>query len=393
MTSDVPEAVPAFADGRPLPLRDRCAGEVLLVTGFPGFRAHALVRVLAEREPNAELWLVVPPAALESAERALPMLPVGRDRLRVISGEPCAIDLGLSGQTYAELCRRVDRWLSLYQTAETSASRELCFRANLGSAREIVEFAKVAESLSHVTFLSSSLVAAAGPGSGELAEAELAAGQAFQSAAAESLAVAESLLRRRLSEVPVSIVRTPQVLGGPGQTPSVARPSSLHRVLALIASAPGDAALPLPPGSQRFVQALPADFVAEALYAVSVFGTRGHTYHFCDPEPPTLAQLFERVARHLSKRVEHGLDARALGRLLLGGPGLWFSQLGARSLSEWTDGPELARRGGDRLLERAGLRAPSLLGALDAILRETEALSGVQRLDAPRPSTPFEAVA
>ena len=45
----------------------------------------------------------------------------------------------------------------------------------------------------------------------------------------------------------------------------------------------------LPPGASRDVQALPADFVAEALYVVSLLGTRGHTYHFADPEPPSLA--------------------------------------------------------------------------------------------------------
>jgi hypothetical protein len=151
--------------------------------------------------------------------------------------------------------------------------------------------------------------------------------------------------------------------------------------------------LTLPPGASRAVQALPADFVAEALYAVSVLGTRGHTYHFAEPEPPSLAEVLEQAAAHFGKRFEHGFDARALGRMLLNGPGLWLSQQSSRALAEWAEGPRLLTRGGDRLLERSGLRAPSLLGYLDAVLLETEELRRTQGLEERHAVTPFEVVA
>jgi hypothetical protein len=206
------------------------------------------------------------------------------------------------------------------------------------------------------------------------------------------LALAEALLRRRLSDIPLSMVRTPQVLGARGQE-GTPRSSSLHRMLALVAAAPADAILPLPPGSNRVVQALPADFVAQALYAVSVLGTRGHAYHFADPDPPVLAEVFEQAAAHFGKRLEQGFDARALGRLLLSGPGSWLSPQNAGALSEWAEGPQLVTRGGDRLLERAGLRAPSLLAYLDSVLRETEELRRQDRLEARHAALPFEVVA
>jgi nucleoside-diphosphate-sugar epimerase len=390
VTSDAPGAARAAADSREAPLRDHFEGEVVLVTGYPGFRAQALLRVLAEREPNALFWLVVPPTELEAAARALATTSLRRDQLRLIPGEPCAIDLGLSRQTYAELSERVERWFALYQTTDFRGRRELCFRVNLGSAREIAELSKVASSLSHVAFLSSSVVF--GDHQGDAAEEDLALGQGFRSAAAESLALAEALLRRKLAEIPLSIVRTPQVLGARGRE-ALARPSGLHRVLALVAGAPADAPLPLPLGAKRPIQALPADFVAEALYAVSVLGTRGRAYHFADPEPPALAEVLEQAAAHFGKRLESGGGARALGRLLLNGPGAWLSQPSSRDLSEWVEGPQLLTRGGDRLLERAGLRAPSLLGYLDSVLRETEQLLSEQRLEERHATLPFEVVA
>jgi hypothetical protein len=125
---------------------------------------------------------------------------------------------------------------------------------------------------------------------------------------------------------------------------------------------------------------------------VAVLGTRGRTYHFAEREPPSLAEVLDRAARHFGKRFEHGFDARALGRLLLKSPAFWLSQQSSRALSEWAEGPPLLTRGGDRLLERAGLRVPRLLDYLDAILSETDELSS-QKDDSVPPSQPFEVVA
>ena len=298
MTTDAPGAAPARESGGAV-LRDRFADEVVLVTGFPGFRAQALVRVLAEREPNATLWLVVPPTELESAARALSGTTLAPARLRLIPGEPCAIDLGLSRQTYADLAARVDRWFALYQTTEARASRELAFRANVGGAREIAAFSKVAESLAHRGLLGPTS-RVFGDHQGDVAEEDLTVGQGFRSPAAESLALGEALLRRKLADTPVSVVRTPPVLGEQA-VHGAARASGLHRLLALVATAPADQTLPLPPGASRALQALPADFVARvALYAVSVLGTRGHAYHLADPDPPTLAECFGSMRPRIS---------------------------------------------------------------------------------------------
>ncbi len=387
MTSDAPAA----AQQRPGQQLESCLGDdLVLLTGFPSVRARTLLELLLAREPEIAVWLVVPAHELDGAARQLPAAEQQRARVRLIPGEPCAIDLGLSRQTYAELVARVDRWFSVYQTTDSRVSRELCFRVNLGVAREIVELSKVAERLGHVTFVSSSLVF--GDHQGAVAEQELGVGQSFASPAAQSLAVAEALLRRSLADVPVSVVRTPQVLGSRNAAHGK-RACGLHRLLALLASAPADAALPLPPGANRPVQALPADFLAEALYAVSALGTRGHAYHFADPDPPSLAEVLERAASHFGRRVEAGGGARALGRLLFRSPGFWLSQPSARALSDYTEGAQLTTRGGDRLLERAGLRAPRLLSYLDSVLRDTEELMRESRIDEPAASTPFGAVA
>jgi hypothetical protein len=112
-----------------------------------------------------------------------------------------------------------------------------------------------------------------------------------------------------------------------------------------------------------------------------------------DPEPPGLQQVLARAAQHFGKRFELGGGARALGRLLLSGPGFWLSQQSSRALAEGVGGPELLTRAGDRLLERAALRAPSLLEYLDEVLRDTARLIESGALSEPVASTPIGVVA
>ena len=52
-----------------------------LVFRFDAERALALVELLAAREPNAELWLVVPPAEVEKSARLLSTTPLPRPRV------------------------------------------------------------------------------------------------------------------------------------------------------------------------------------------------------------------------------------------------------------------------------------------------------------------------
>ncbi len=368
----------------------RFASEVVLLTGFPSARAEALLRLLLEREPDAEFWLVVAPEHRSAGDRLLAEMVAPASRVRVIAGEPCAIDLGLSGRQYAELTQRIDRFFALYQTTDPRASSELSQRVNLGAAREIVELSRASAQLAHVTFLSSSSVF--GDHQGAVSEEALVIGQRFRSRAEEALALAEALLRRRLADVPLSVVRTHQILGARTHVREP-RATGLYLLLALVASAPKDAPLPLPPGTSRLVQALPADFVAEALYAASALGTRGHVYHFADPEPPTLLRVLQEAATHFGKRLEQRFDPRTLGRLLLTSPGFWLSPRSSRALSEWADGPSvLLTRGGDRLLERADLTTPSLLSYLPQVLRDAEALAREEQPEGTRPRTPAEAV-
>ena len=88
----------------------RSQGEVVLVTGYPSFRARKMVDHLLAAEPTALLYLIVREKFAAEAQAALDQLPrADRERVVVIEGDAAAMDLGLSGKEYRELASRVER--------------------------------------------------------------------------------------------------------------------------------------------------------------------------------------------------------------------------------------------------------------------------------------------
>jgi thioester reductase-like protein len=362
--------------------------EVVLVTGFPGARARALLTLLIEREPDAQIWLVAPEQESAVLSGFLTGTGAASDRVRHIAGEPCAIDLGLARADYLELSERVERWFVMYQTLDPRVPRELALRVNLGGAREVAEFARVAKRLTSVTYASH--VGVFGNHEGLVREDELFVKQSFRAPFEESLARAEALLRRKLADVPLCVLRVPQVLWSRADA-GHEQAFGLYLLLGVVATTPDGVPLLLPPRARRAVHALPADFVAEAAYAVAALGTRGHAYHFAERAAPTLADVLVQAAAHFGKSIESGFDARALGRMLFKHPGLLLPSPGGRQLLEWTgSGAELETRAGDRLLERAGLVPPALLSYLPLVLAAAERLAAERRPPAARGRRPSE---
>src|SRR5262245_10780101 len=93
--------------------------EVLLVSGFPGFRARKLVAWLLENTAFGSLELIVHPRRRAEALAILGELAAG-DRVRLLDGDPGAIDFGLSRSEYLDLGRRVQRVFSMHQVTDAA---------------------------------------------------------------------------------------------------------------------------------------------------------------------------------------------------------------------------------------------------------------------------------
>jgi nucleoside-diphosphate-sugar epimerase len=341
---------------------------VLLVTGFPGLRARALVRLALAAGPELRPVLLVHPRSLERAAAVLANLP-GGERARVLLGDPAAIDFGLGREDYRSVAEEVEIVHDVYQVLDLAAPGEVAEGINVGSAREIIELARVARKLQRVVRHSSVFVS--GDRTGIVLERDLHAHQSFRSRVAASLALSEAMLRRH-REVPLTVVRAAQVVGDT-ESGLVDRLDGLYPLLVFLANAPGDVPLPLPPKIDTPLHLVPVDYVAKAALALGQAPEAlGETFHLVDARPLTTRRLLELAAERFGKRLSGSYGPGFVGSLF-NNPGVGLLAQKLRSVSElitrdvtYDDANAIAR------LEPLGIRCPPLESYLDVLLSHVE---------------------
>lgn len=168
-----------------------------LVLGLPGLVATRVAETLIQRGESVL-------GVVREGERR--PCPAG---VEVVSADPCAIDLGLSGADYTALCARASK--VVFSIDPVAGAGNLERAEPLRAAAELLELARAGAGRLGVVYVSSLFVF--GDAKGPLAETEFEVGQEFPAPLEEALAVAEKLVRRMQRTVPLSVVRTAPVAG------------------------------------------------------------------------------------------------------------------------------------------------------------------------------------
>ena len=342
------------------------AGETLLVTGFPGFHARKLVSYLLGVEPDAKLVLLRRASDSERSSECLSRLePAERARVRELTGDPSALDFGLSGPQYLELAASVER---VYHFASVLEARRRTEAAehNIACAREILEFARAAGGLRGLILLSS--VTVCGTRTGEIREDELRRGQTFRRRLDESLATVELMCARFVS-LPQIVLRPSQIVGD-SQTGDIDSPGFPYPWLAFVDRGPKELVVPVPHRPEAPVQIVPIDFVVRAAHFL---GTRpdayGKRYHLVDSEPPTLKEFLQLAAQACGKRLAENFNPGAFTRGLAAKPGLRMLTQGARGLIDlFVGSPSFDAENARRALDQAGIVCPPVASYLHTLL-------------------------
>jgi thioester reductase-like protein len=295
--------------------------EVVLVTGFPSFRARKMAEQLLRAQPRSLVYAIVQPKFAEQAREIADALPADqRARLVMFEGDAAAIDLGLSGKEYLELAARVDRIHHLAQVTYPGVTRQMAEAVNIGGTREIIELGRACSQLKCIIAHSSAIVS--GNRTGLVLEEELAARQTFRSVVEETLARAERLVRAAMTDLPITVVRPTQIVGD-SRTGEVDRFDGPYLLILLIVSSPQDFPVLLPARGDAPMNLVPIDYVVQA---AQVIGRRpqaiGRTFHLTDPSPLTVREMFQLVARAGGKRLPGGFIPSRLAKALLAAPGL-----------------------------------------------------------------------
>jgi thioester reductase-like protein len=353
-------------------------GEVSLVTGFPSFTAQRLVRRLLEKHPNERIHLLSRAKFLDAATQFLETLGEARNRVDVIEGDVCDMDLGLGGGEYKALAAELT---AIHHTAAVyylGAKRELVERVNIDGTRTVLELAADCSKLRRLVHWSTAQVS--GSRSGVILEEELDCGQRFRNVYEETKFKAELLVRDAGRRLPITTLR-PGVIVGDSGTGEIDKFDGPYYLLVLIVSSPVNVSLPLPGRGSAPLNLVPIDFVVNAAVALADDPrAAGGTFHLTDPCPFSARAVYEIVAQRADRKAPRGVIPTGLARALLKAPGI--ERLARAPLAFLEAFNHLALyncRHTLALLSEAGVRCPPFDDYVDNLVRYVREVQAQKR--------------
>lgn len=291
-----------------------------LVTGFPAFSARRLADYLLER---GEKVFLLCQAKFEDAARDLATEAKEKGRpgqLEILVGDVLNIDMGLSGRELKQVSREVKR---IHHTAAIyylGVAAGLTERVNVDGTRNVLDVAADLAHLDRFVFHSTAFVA--GDRTGVILEDELEGGQNFRNAYERTKYEAERLVRARMKDLPISVVR-PSVIVGDSKTGRIDRMDGPYFLIKTILNFPMDVALPLPEGGAYPLNMVPVDYVVAAAEVISRDpGAAGKTFHLTDPNPLSARRVFDIIADNAGRKRPKGSIPSLAFRYLLRLPGV-----------------------------------------------------------------------
>ena len=290
--------------------------DVALVTGFPYFTARRMIAKILAADARSRVLLLVREKFREEAEAFAAALPVKeRRRLRILVGDVCDIDLGLSGEEYREVAAEVTTIYHIASAYYLRIPRDTALRVNVGGTRHIIELAGACRRLERLCHFSAASVS--GTRKGVIMEDELEMRQRFHNVYEETKYRAEVLAREAARRLPVTILR-PGIIVGDSRTGEIEKLDGPYYLIKLIVGSRLDVALPLPGQGSAPLYLVPIDYVVDAAFALARDPRAvGRTFHLVDPCPLAARRVYELVAERASRKPPKGSIPEGLARAAL----------------------------------------------------------------------------
>ena len=332
--------------------------EVVLVTGFPAYTTRRMVLEILARDAEARVFVLARAKFADAARDLARSLPPQRgDRVEVIEGDVCDMDLGLSGQEYRTLAGEITSIQHMAGIYYMGVDRATARRVNVDGTRGVLELAADAARLRRVTHWSTAAVS--GRRKGVILEEELDEGQSFHNFYEETKFEAEKLAHAAQRNLPVTILR-PGILVGDSATGEIDKLDGPYYLIVLLSTNVLQMRMPLPGRGTAPLHVVPIDFVIDASYRLSRDErAAGKTFHLTDPNPLPARRVYELVAELSQGKPARGFLPAGLARTLMRAPGLDRLARTPLSFLESVDRQCFYNcRGTMALLQDTGVRCP-----------------------------------
>ncbi|ORM09213.1 SDR family oxidoreductase [Prescottella equi] len=256
-----------------------------IVTGGTGFLGRHTIERLLERDPSAQVHVLVRPGSLSKFERSAERWP-DRARVHALVGDLTAPGLGLRTPPPA-----ADHVLHLGAIYDLAAGEEQA-STNIDGTRAVIDLASgLGATLHHV-----SSIAVAGDHRGRFTEDDFDLGQHFPTPYHRTKFEAERLVRT--AGVPWRVYRPAAVVGSSvtGEMDKVDGPYYFFPALAALAKLPS--ALPVAVPKLGYTNVVPVDFVAAAIVELMLRPGLDHrTFHLVSPDAQPVRQIYAALAK------------------------------------------------------------------------------------------------
>lgn len=277
-------------------------GNVVFLTGFPGFIAGRLLKRLAQEE--LRFILLVQPALYEQAVREIDDIArqTGRDPcdFQIAPGDITGSDLALRPRDLQTIRAETNIVFHLAAVYDLAVARDIALRVNLEGTRNVNTFVRTLPNLKHYHYVSTCYVA--GKRKGMVLETELAHDAGFRNHYEQSKYLAELEVERLKSELPVTIHR-PAVVCGDSQTGETAKFDGVYYLIRYLLRAPRLLSILNIGNDEVRLNLVPVDFVVESFAATATdSGALGKTLQLADPVPLTTRELFNSISESICRR-------------------------------------------------------------------------------------------
>jgi thioester reductase-like protein len=290
----------------------------IFFTGFPGFLGSEILPRVLRRAPDAEALCLVQPKFADLARARADDIEAGdpelAGRIRLVEGDITAPGLGLDGGE----SQGVTEIFHLAAIYDLSVPREVAMRVNVDGTRNVLRFAAGCDALERFQYVSTCYVS--GRYAGAFAESDLVKGQEFNNFYEETKFLAEVQVREWMEKgLPVTIYR-PSIVVGDSRTGATGKYDGPYYVIRWLLKQPGVALMPVVGNPRRVrLNVVPSDFVISAIDHLSgVEDSKGVVYQLADPDPPTIAEMLDRIVRAVDKPVLRVPTLRPLAKGALG---------------------------------------------------------------------------